>query len=151
MPDKNTITINIKKVNIYLMTTINTIKAADGKIAYILEYKGDNREPVTLTTVQEINQCTSNKANVEVLVQALERLTEPCLLDIYTDSGYLVSVLNGWLKQWESNNWVTAHNKPVANKELMQRLAILLNSHKYTIHSNIKHEYYDWLSCELKK
>jgi hypothetical protein len=42
VPDKNknTITINAKKVNIYLMTTINTIKAADGKIAYILEYKG---------------------------------------------------------------------------------------------------------------
>ena len=151
MKNKNTITINAKKVNIYSMTTINTIKAADGKIAYILEYKGNNREPVTLTKVQDIKKYTSNKANVEVLIQALERLKEPCVLAIYTDCGYLVSILNGWLKQWESNGWVTAQHKPVANKELMQRLAILLNLHKYVIHSNIKHEYYDWLSCELKK
>ena len=133
------------------MTTINTIRTADGKIAYILEYKRNNREPVTLTKVQDIKKYTSNKANVEVLIQALERLTEPCLLNIYTNSNYLTMILNSWLKQWESNGWITAQHKPVANKDLMERLATLLKPHKYKIHSNVKHEYYDWLSYELKK
>ena len=38
--------------------------------------------------------------------------------------------INDWLPNWKKNNWENSKNKPVANKELWERLDILKNKHK---------------------
>lgn len=140
----------MRQVNIYLMTTVKGLRAADGKLAYILEYKREDKEPVTLTRIQNIEQCTANVAEITAATEALQRLTEPCELEIYTDSYYLAAMLTSWLTEWEANGWQTARKKDIANKDEVFKLAELLKPHKYKIASHVKHEYYDWLANELK-
>lgn len=141
----------MRQVNIYLMTTVKGLRAADGKLAYILEYKREDKEPVTLTRIQNIEQCTANVAEITAATEALQRLTEPCELYIYTDSNYLTSMLDRWLKEWEVNGWQMARKKDIANKGMIINLDTLLKPHKYRIHNAVHHEYYDWLQNELNK
>ena len=132
------------------MTTVKGLRAADGKLAYILEYKREDKEPVTLTKIEYIH-CTANMADITAITEAVQRLNEPCELVIYTDSNYLTAVLNGWMSMWEDNNWQTARKKDIANKDEIIKLNNLLKPHKYRIESGVRHEYHDWLQNELKK
>ena len=46
---------------------------------------------------------------------------------------YSINCLTKWYKNWEKNNWKTAQNKPVLNKEIIQEIL------KYTkVYINIK-------------
>lgn len=95
----------------------------------ILTY-GDNRkelsggEPAT----------TNNRMELMAAIQALEALTRPCTIDLYTDSAYLKGGITSWLKGWKRNGWKTADKKPVKNVELWQRLEDATQPHKIEWH-----------------
>lgn len=73
---------------------------------------------------------TNNKMEMMAAIIALEKLKEPCIVTLYSDSAYLVNAINqGWLKNWKSNNWKTAAKDPVKNIDLWIRLDNLLNVH----------------------
>jgi ribonuclease HI len=73
---------------------------------------------------------TNNRMEVLAAVCALESLTEPCRVQLFTDSRYLCdAVEKRWLKGWLKNGWLTAAKKPVKNKDLWQRLLPLLDKH----------------------
>ena len=55
-------------------------------------------------------------------ISALEALTRPCDVDLWTDSEYLRGGIMSWMKGWKRNGWRTADKKPVKNVELWQRL-----------------------------
>jgi ribonuclease HI len=68
-------------------------------------------------------------------IKALEALKEPCSVDLYSDSSYLVNAVNlGWLQRWVSNNWQTAAKKRVENIDLWQLILKLLRLHRVTFH-----------------
>lgn len=78
---------------------------------------------------------TNNRMEVLAAIQGLEALTEPCRVQLYTDSRYLRdAVEKNWLGSWQRNGWKTAAKKPVKNKDLWQRLLPLLQKHKVTLH-----------------
>ena len=75
---------------------------------------------------------TNNYMEMTAVVEALKLLKERCDVVINSDSAYVVnSFTQGWIKNWQKNNWKTADNKPVKNKELWQEMIELLNKHKY--------------------
>ncbi len=77
---------------------------------------------------------TNNRMEVLAAVRALEALTEPCRVQLFTDSRYLCdAVEKRWLKGWLKNGWLTAAKKPVKNKDLWQRLLPLLEKHTVTL------------------
>jgi len=55
-------------------------------------------------------------------IQALEALTRPCEVHLYTDSEYLRKGITAWLAGWKRNGWVTQGRKPVKNADLWRRL-----------------------------
>ena len=75
---------------------------------------------------------TNNYMEMTAVVESLKLLKEKCDITINSDSAYVVnSFKQGWIKNWQKNNWKTADNKPVKNKELRQEMLKLLNNHKY--------------------
>ncbi|MGB6656950.1 MAG: ribonuclease HI [Methylovirgula sp.] len=77
---------------------------------------------------------TNNRMELTAAIQALEALTRPCEVDIYTDSAYLRGGISTWLEGWKKNGWKTADKKPVKNAELWQRLETATRRHKIIGH-----------------
>ena len=78
---------------------------------------------------------TNNKMELTAVIEGLKALKEPCVVDVFSDSAYVInSFNNGWIDNWQKNGWKTADKKDVLNKELWQELLKLSNVHKITWH-----------------
>nr|Q3APT0.1 RecName: Full=Ribonuclease H; Short=RNase H [Chlorobium chlorochromatii CaD3] len=78
---------------------------------------------------------TNNRMELGAAIEALALLKEPCLVDLYSDSSYLVNAINnGWLQRWQRNSWQTAAKKSVENIDLWQKLIKLLKVHEVRFH-----------------
>jgi ribonuclease HI len=73
---------------------------------------------------------TNNIMEITAVLEALKLLKEPCKVKVYSDSAYVVNAFNqGWIKNWQKNNWKTASKDPVKNKELWEELYELTEVH----------------------
>ncbi len=78
---------------------------------------------------------TNNRMELYAAIKALESLSWPCAVSLYTDSRYVRdAVEKGWLRNWKKNNWKKADGKPVLNKDLWERFAVLLTEHTARLH-----------------
>jgi ribonuclease HI len=65
------------------------------------------------------------------VIKGLETLKEPCVVNLYSDSRYVVDAFNeNWITTWQNNSWRTANRKEVKNIDLWQRLLDLSAIHK---------------------
>ena len=68
-------------------------------------------------------------------IAALEALTRPCQVDLYSDSKYLVDAFNRhWIDSWLKRNWKRGKNQDVKNVDLWKRLLAAKSSHTVTFH-----------------
>ena len=96
----------------------------------ILSYKGLEKE---LSGGDAMT--TNNKMELSAAIFGLEALKEPCLVDLYTDSRYLVDALEkGWLRGWKKNGWRKSDKSPVLNRDLWERLDAQLERHEVRFH-----------------
>lgn len=85
---------------------------------------------------------TNNKMEMMAVIKGLEMLKEPCEVEVYSDSAYVVnSIEKGWIYSWKKNGWKKADKKEVKNIDLWERLLKQLDIHKVTFnkvkgHSN---------------
>ena len=78
---------------------------------------------------------TNNRMELYAAIIALETLTRPCAVHLYTDSRYVRdAVEKRWLASWQKKNWKKADGKPVLNRDLWERLASLLAMHSVRLH-----------------
>lgn len=78
---------------------------------------------------------TNQRMELTAALEALSALKEPCLVDLYSDSAYLVNAfLQGWLKNWQKNGWKNANKEEVANQDLWRPLWELAQKHQITWH-----------------
>ncbi len=78
---------------------------------------------------------TNNRMELMGVISALEALKEPCAVDLYSDSKYVVDgITKNWAKKWRSNNWIKSDKTPAKNPELWGRLLDLLEKHKVVFH-----------------
>jgi ribonuclease HI len=76
------------------------------------------------------NDTTNNRMEITAVIKGLEMLKEPCDIQIYSDSSYVVdSVEKGWLFAWSKKNWIKSDKKPVKNIELWTQMIKYLNIH----------------------
>ena len=73
---------------------------------------------------------TNNRMELLAAISALETLTRPCNVVIYTDSQYLKTGITKWCSGWIRRNWLTATGTPVANDGLWKRLLEVTQRHK---------------------
>ena len=73
---------------------------------------------------------TNNRMEMTAAIEALNALTRPCAVTLYTDSKYVMDGLTKWVKGWQRNGWKTADKKPVKNAELWQALLEAARPHR---------------------
>jgi len=76
-------------------------------------------------------QTTNNRMEMFAAIAGLEVLKEPCNVNLYSDSKYLVDTIQkGWATRWQQNNWMRNKKDPALNPDLWERLLALLKIHK---------------------
>jgi ribonuclease HI len=73
---------------------------------------------------------TNNRMELTAAVEALNALKEPCIVEMHTDSKYVMDGISSWIHGWKRNGWKTADKKPVKNAELWQKLDEANRRHK---------------------
>ncbi|EFO34465.1 ribonuclease HI [Roseibium sp. TrichSKD4] len=79
-------------------------------------------------------ETTNNRMELTAAIKALNTLTRPCAVDLYTDSTYVRSGISEWMKGWKARGWKTADKKPVKNADLWQELDEARDRHDVTWH-----------------
>lgn len=67
-------------------------------------------------------ETTNNRMELSAAIFALASLKRPCDLTLYTDSKYVMTGINEWIKGWKAKGWQTAAKKPVKNVDLWKQL-----------------------------
>ena len=80
------------------------------------------------------NDTTNNQMELLAAIESLATLKEPCSVELFTDSKYVMDGITQWIKNWKKNNWKTAAKKEVKNKELWQKLDYLISKHQVQWH-----------------
>lgn len=73
---------------------------------------------------------TNNRMELLAAIMALEGLTRPCDVVLYTDSRYVMQGITEWMDNWKRRGWKTAGKKPVLNVDLWQRLDRAAGRHR---------------------
>ena len=74
---------------------------------------------------------TNNRMELMAVICALEKIKEPCEVEIYSDSAYVVNAFaKDWITAWQANDWKTAGKSKVLNVDLWQRLLAVMKKHK---------------------
>lgn len=73
---------------------------------------------------------TNNRMELTAAVRALNALTQPCHVILYTDSEYVQRGISEWLPAWKARGWKTASKKAVKNQDLWQQLDVVASRHQ---------------------
>ncbi len=96
----------------------------------ILVYEGVEKE-----LSGKESSTTNNRMELTAVIEGLRALKEPCLVDLYADSKYVVDGLSkGWAEGWRKNGWKKADKKPALNPDLWEVLLDLCKIHQVTCH-----------------
>ena len=88
------------------------------------------REHVREMCGGESGETSNNRMELTAPIMALEALTKPVVVHLYTDSTYVRSGITKWVLGWERNGWKTAAKQPVKNVDLWKRLQIACARHQ---------------------
>ena len=77
---------------------------------------------------------TNNRMELTAPIRALEALTRPSRVRVYTDSQYVQKGISEWVHAWKRRGWRTADKKPVKNVDLWTRLDELAALHDVEWH-----------------
>lgn len=96
----------------------------------VLIYKNVKKEMSGFESVT-----TNNQMELTAVIQALLTLKEPCIVDLYSDSAYVVNAfLEDWVTNWQKNNYRNAKKKEIENIDLWKQLINLSNYHQINWH-----------------
>ena len=96
----------------------------------ILEYMGHEKE----LSGGERNT-TNNRMELTAVIKALQALKEPCTVELYSDSKYVIDALQkGWAASWRKKGWIKSDKKPALNPDLWETLLSLTETHEMHYH-----------------
>lgn len=67
-------------------------------------------------------QTTNNRMEMIAAIKALNALTEPCDVTLYTDSRYVIDGITKWVHGWKKKGWINSSKQPVRNADLWHDL-----------------------------
>ncbi len=78
---------------------------------------------------------TNNRMELTAVIEALRLLKEPCLVELWSDSKYVIDALEkGWARSWQKRGWVKGDKKPALNPDLWEELLALTDRHTVRCH-----------------
>ena len=87
----------------------------------ILEYNGVEKE---LSGGE--SSTTNNRMELTAVIRGLSALKEPCIVELYSDSKYVIDALEkGWAWGWKKKGWIKSDKKPALNPDLWEATLII--------------------------
>lgn len=84
---------------------------------------------------QGYKSTTNNRMELLAVIRGLQALNRPCLVDLYSDSRYVIDANNkGWLTSWEKNKWKKSDGKDCKNVDLWTLFLEVSKDHTITFH-----------------
>ena len=77
---------------------------------------------------------TNNRMEMRAVIEGLSALKEPCAIDLYSDSKYVIDGITKWVHGWKKRGWVNAAKKPVANAEIWREMIDAAARHQIEWH-----------------
>ena len=107
----------------------------DGPGGYgtVIEYVDAKGELHTKEYSCGYQKTTNNRMELLAAIVGLEALNRPCVVEVYSDSKYLVDAFNQhWIDGWIEKGWKRGKNEPVKNIDLWKRLLKAKEQHEVT-------------------
>jgi ribonuclease HI len=79
-------------------------------------------------------QTTNNRMELRAVIEGLTALKRPSIVELYSDSQYVLNGLKTWIKGWKAKGWKTSSKAPVKNQDLWEALDALASQHQVTFH-----------------
>lgn len=102
-----------------------------GGWAFILRHPESRKE---LECSGGERQTTNNRMELQAAIQGLRALKSQAIVELYSDSQYVLKGLREWLDAWKARGWRTADKKPVKNQDLWEILDGLRATHDIRFH-----------------
>ena len=102
-----------------------------GGWAFILR---DTHTGVELEHAGGDGDTTNNRMELTAVIMGLRQLEDAAVVDLYSDSQYVLKGLNEWMVNWKRRGWKTAAKKPVKNRDLWEELDALSSRHRIRFH-----------------
>ncbi len=78
---------------------------------------------------------TNNRMEMTAIISALSALKEPCIVELYSDSRYVLDALEkGWAVRWRRNGWKRNKSEAALNPDLWETLLNLTERHDVHCH-----------------
>ena len=78
---------------------------------------------------------TNNRMELTAVIAALDALKESCIVELWSDSKYVVDALSlGWAEKWRANGWKKPDKKTALNPDLWEKLLMLAAEHEMHYH-----------------
>ena len=114
----------MKKIEIYTDGACS-FNPGPGGWGAVLIYNGN----IKMASGGELDT-TNNRMEMLAVISALSMLKEPCEVNLYSDSAYVVNAfLQKWIDKWVANKWKKGKDV-VKNIDLWQRMLELTKIHK---------------------
>ena len=76
---------------------------------------------------------TNNRMELTAVIEALRLLKEPCEVELYSDSKYVIDALEkGWARGWKRRGWKKSDGSPALNPDLWAQALEQEARHKIT-------------------
>ena len=80
-------------------------------------------------------QTTNNRMELTAVIEGLKALKEPCTVELYSDSKYVIDALEkGWAWGWRKKGWIKSDKKKALNPDLWEQLLMLTMKHDMHYH-----------------
>lgn len=78
---------------------------------------------------------TNNRMELTAVIEALSLLKQSCVVELYSDSRYVIDGLEKcWAQNWKANGWVKANKRKALNIDLWEMLLMLADQHEMHYH-----------------
>lgn len=77
---------------------------------------------------------TNNRMEITAVIRAFSTLKEPCRVELFSDSKYVIDGITKWVNGWQKRGWKTAAKKPVLNEDLWRELIHAVEGHDVNWH-----------------
>lgn len=106
-----------------------------GGFGTVLHFVDGNGRLHTRELSQGFITTTNNRMELLGVIMGLEALKSPCVVDVYSDSQYVVNAFNQhWIPGWIKRGWKNSKKEPVKNADLWKRLIVATKPHRVTFH-----------------
>lgn len=106
-----------------------TIGAGPSKYWACVDFE-DKKGVVHQRRVEADRKASAQSNCLQALIDALDILNRPCMLNIYSDSDYVIAPFQqGWIQNWEKHEWKNAKGHEVRNADQWRRIHEALARH----------------------